>query len=117
MLHESVNLQYGNEFDKEKYINIYEHFFALNFWADVLSCVINTNTFSEDCSFYGSKNKLRNSRGERDYWGYEDFDHEMIKEDIAKNTFLNLNSILTRILRILYHFTNNRKYLVWTERL
>lgn len=117
LLHESVNLQYGNEFDKEKYINIYEHFFALNFWADVLSCVINTNTFSEDCSFYGSKNKLRNSRGERDYWGYEDFDHEMIKEDIAKNTFLNLNSILTKILRILYHITNNRKYLVWTERL
>lgn len=117
LLHESVNLQYDNNFDKEKYINIYEHFFALNFWSDILSSLINTNTFSEVCSFYGSKNKLRNSRGERDYWGYEDIDHEMVKEDLTKKfNNSNINSILKKILRIGYHLTNNRKYLIMSQK-
>lgn len=115
LLHESVNLQYGEEFDKDKYINIYEHFFAMNFWADILSIITQTKTFSSNCAFYGSKNKLRNSRGERDYWGYEDIDHEMVKENLKIN--FNKYIAIKKMLRIFYHLTNNRKFLIWSQNL
>ena len=110
LLHSSVNLQYGEDFDKEKYINIYEHFFALHFWADILSPIIDTKDYPTDYSFYGSKNKLRNSRGGRDYWGYQDLDHEMIKTEILyKNRNNNINKIYKKFLKLIYHLTYNKK--------
>lgn len=117
LLHESVNIQYENNFDKNKYINIYEHFFAFNFWSDILSTLIETDKYSDNCSFYGSKNKLRNSRGERDYWGYEDIDHEMVKEDIIRqNGGFHKNTNIYKLLRTLYHITYNRNFLIMAQR-
>lgn len=117
LLHESVNLQYGEDFDKDKYINIYEHFFALHFWADVLSDLIETRDFPLDFSFYGSKNKLRNSRGYRDYWGYEDIDHEMVKSEIlSQKPDSKPNIVLIKFFRMLYHLTYNRKYLLLSQK-
>lgn len=113
LLHPSVNLQYGNEFDKEKYINIYEHFFSLHYWSDILKPIIETKDFPEEIGFYGSKNKLRNSRGYRDWWGYEDFDHIMVqiektkKEDFSKN----IKPEIAKFFRLLYHTTYNKKFL------
>ena len=110
LLHSSVNLQYGNDFDKEKYINIYEHFFALHFWADVLSPFIQTKDYPKEFSFYGSKNKLRNSRGGRDYWGYQDIDHEMVKLEILSKTMpKSFNSLSRKALRLMYHMTYNKQ--------
>jgi hypothetical protein len=113
LLHSSVNLQYGTDFDKDKYINVFEDFFSLKFWSDILSNVINTKTFSDSIGFYGQKNKLRNSRGYKDWWGYEDFDHEMLKSDIINNN-QKRNSvskvIIARIARTLYHITYNKTF-------
>jgi hypothetical protein len=105
LLHPSVNLQYGNEFDKEKYINIYEHFFSFHYWADILSPVIKTKDYPKELGFYGSKNKLRNSRGFRDWWGYQDFDHEMLKLDLISTASKNQrpNNILAALARTIYH--------------
>lgn len=105
LLHPSVNLQYGNEFDKEKYINIYEHFFSFHYWADILSPVIKTKDYPKELGFYGSKNKLRNSRGFRDWWGYQDFDHEMLKLDLISSASKNQhpNNVLAAIARTIYH--------------
>lgn len=112
LLHPSVNLQYGSEFDKEKYINVYEHIFSLHFWADILSPICETKDFPENIGFYGQKNMLRNSRGYRDYWGYEDFDHEIIKSEINyKTSTTNSNISLTRLAKTLYHLTYNDKFL------
>ena len=116
LLHESVNIQYGDNFDKEKYINIYEHFFTLNFWADVLSAIIETEKIDGYIGFSNSKNKLRNSRGERDYWGYEDIDHEMVKVDLIKNNKTsNVNLIIKKALKLFYHSTHNKKFLLWSR--
>ena len=113
LLHSSVNLQYGTDFDKDKYINVFEDFFSLKFWSDILSNVINTKTFSDSIGFYGQKNKLRNSRGYKDWWGYEDFDHEVLKSDIINNN-QKRNSvskvIIERIARTLYHITYNKTF-------
>lgn len=110
LLHESVNLQYGNDFDKEKYINIYQHFFSLHFWADILSPYIPTTDYPPEYTLSGPKNKLRNSRGHRDYWGYQDVDHEMIKLEVTKyNSKFGLNNICKKFLRLIYHLTYNKK--------
>lgn len=112
LLHSSVNLQYGTDFDREKYINVYEHFFALHFWADILSPIINTKDFPNKIGFYGSKNRLRNSRGHRDYWGYEDLDHEMVKAECLNLQQLMPSSVyVQKIRKILYHLTYNKRFL------
>ncbi len=117
LLHFSVNLQYGNDFDKEKYINVYEHYFSLHFWADILSPIIETKDYPKEIGFYGIKNKLRNSRGYRDWWGYEDFDHEMLKMDLKmkKPVFLHVaykaKLYYKRLLRSLYHLTYNKQFI------
>ena len=113
LLHSSVNLQYGNDFAKEKYINVYEHFFALHFWADILSPIIQTKDFPTEIGFYGSKNRLRNSRGHRDYWGYEDLDHEMIKIDILKHNDTSNNKHQKTFNRFMYHMTYDKKYFTY----
>lgn len=82
LLRDSINLNYGSDFDKEKYISIYQDFFSLNFWSKILSPIVETKTFSEKVNFYGQKNKLRNSRGAKCYWGYEDFEQEIVKNDL-----------------------------------
>lgn len=117
LLHSSVNLQYGNNFDKEKYINIYEHFFSLHFWADILSPIIKTIDYPKEIGYYGQKNKLRNSRGHRDYWGYQDFDHESIKEDILSVNIQKEFKKKSKIIRLLYHLTFNKNFLFLHEKL
>lgn len=115
LLHSSVNLQYGCDFDKYKYINIFEHFFALHFWADVLNPVLNTTDYPASYSITG-KNKLRNSRGNRDYWGYQDVDHEMVKTEVYyRNRNKNINKVFRKVLRIFYHLTNNKKILKYYQ--
>ena len=120
LLHPSVNLQDGTGFDKEKYINVYEHFFSLHFWADVLSSIIDTKDFPPEIGFYGSKNKLRNSRGYKDWWGYQDFDHEMScinnnkKEDITP-FFSSID--FTKFIRFFYHLTYNKNLLSLYEKI
>lgn len=113
LLHPSVNLQYDNDFDKDKYINVYEHFFSLHYWAEILSPIIKTKDFPKELGFYGSKNKLRNSRGYRDWWGYQDFDHEMLKSEKSKDNNFSENSKfeLTKVARLLYHLTYDKKFL------
>lgn len=115
LLHSSVELQEGLGFDKNKYINIYEHFFSLHFWADILVPIINTTDFSNEFGFYRYSNKLRNSRGRRDYWGYSDLNHEMVKEELFKlqsqNEYSKMSIYFNKILRILYHSTNNKAFL------
>ena len=113
LLHPSVNLQYGSDFDKEKYINIYEHYFSINFWSDILSSIIETKKYDENIGFYGIKNKLRNSRGFKDWWGYQDFDHEMIKIDAnsPKSASIKINKNVKKLARLLYHMTYNKNLL------
>lgn len=115
LLHSSVNLQEGVQFDKNKYINIYEHFYSLHFWADVLAPIVNTVDYPKNYGFYNYSNKLRNSRGKRDYWGYYDLNHEMVKEELLelqnKKEYSKMSTYLNKILRILYHSTNNKAFL------
>ncbi len=80
LLRESISLNWGNDFDKDKYISIYNDFFSLHFWAVILKPILKTKDFDPNIRISG-KNKLRNSRGPKCYWGYEDFDHEIIKSD------------------------------------
>ena len=109
LLHPSVNLQENNEINTEKYINIYEHYFSLHFWADILSPVIKTLDYPSNIGFYGSKNKLRNSRGYKDWWGYQDFDHEMAYDN--KKNKISKNKHFAKVARLLYHITLNSTFL------
>ena len=110
LLRDSIKLQYGNNFDKEAYISIYQDFFSLNFWADILSPIAKTQFFSERINFYGEKNKLRNSRPGRCYWGYEDIEQAMTVDlAISELKKTNSKSFKLKLLRTIYALTKNKK--------
>lgn len=76
LLKEGVPRQTENKFNSEKYISIYQDFFSLNFWSEVLSPLVKTKKYKKELTIAGAKNKLRNSRtGYSVYYAYEDFDH------------------------------------------
>ena len=83
LLQQGVPRQVENQFDKDKYISIYQDFFSLNFWSDILEPFVKTEKFEKEITIAGTKNKLRNSRiAYSVYYAYEDPEHITIKKHI-----------------------------------
>ena len=82
LLKPSIPLQREKCVSKDLYVSVYNDFFNLSFWSDILSPVTGTKKFDSTIAFSDYRNKLRNSRGYKFYWGYEDIEQEMIKQDI-----------------------------------
>ena len=78
--------QTKDEFDKDKYVSVYQSFFSLDFWSEILSPIIKTEKFDKEITIAGVPNRLRNSRQKRysAYYAYEDLNHLAIKEQINK---------------------------------
>ncbi len=99
LLRESIPMQYKNTFDENKFISVFGDYFSLNFWSDILSPAIETKKFDKIINFSNLTNKLRNSRGYKTYWGYEDPEQEIIKEDIKRKFHLTSTGIVYNILK------------------
>jgi hypothetical protein len=82
LLKNSIELNYENDLNTEKYISVYQDFFTLDFWSKILEPAVITKKFDIKNDFSIQKNKLRNSRGAKCYWGYEDFEQEIVKIDL-----------------------------------
>lgn len=85
LLKEGIQRQTENKVDTNKYVSIYQDYFSLNFWSDILAPIIKTKKYHKKITIAGLKNRLRNSRLDYPmYWGYEDFEQINIKNDINR---------------------------------
>lgn len=85
LLRESIELQKENTFDKCKYITINQDFLRLAFWSRILKPIVDTKDFEWNLGFSEYQNKLRNSRGIKCYWGFEDLNQEVAKFDVMQH--------------------------------
>src|SRR5574344_2685982 len=87
LLPESIQLQKANTFDKCKYITINQDFLRLAFWSRILKPIVDTKDFEWNLGFSEYQNKLRNSRGIKCYWGFEDLNQEVAKFDVMQHVW------------------------------
>lgn len=86
LLKEGVPRQIEDKIELDKYISVYQSFFSLNFWAEILSPLLKTRKLSKKHSIEGTRNKLRNSRKAYSiYYAYQDPEYLFSKEHSIKN--------------------------------
>lgn len=82
LLRESIPMNPGFEFEKEKYIHVFKEYFTFNFWSTILSPLIETVAVDEQILCY--KNKLRNSRQMASlYYDYVEPEQEFAKQKVS----------------------------------
>lgn len=88
LLKQGVPRQTVDVFDKDKYVSVFQDFFSLNFWSDILEPFVKTEKFEKEITIAGSRNKLRNSRiAYPVYYAYEDPDHLVIQKQTDNKVF------------------------------
>lgn len=61
----------SDDFGPKNFIRIYNDYFKISFWSDILSPIIKTNKKVKDIDFISHNNRIRNLRPNQLYWGYK----------------------------------------------
>lgn len=86
LLKEGVPRQTENKVDTKKYVSVFQSFFSLNFWSDILEPYTKVEKFDRIISIANTPNKLRNSRIDTPvYYAYQDPNQTNVYMDVLKD--------------------------------